>query len=369
MVLFLHNQEKKLVGENEMKRIIVFLLLLALVIGPAGQAFADKNGDWEYFVDNGSATVTKYLGDDQYLLIPSMLGGCPVTVIGEGAIMHSPSSDTASSLITIAVPDTVKSIENLNFAFYQDLLIVELPEGLQSIGNNCFSNCGRLASIRIPSSVTGLGRYLFDKSDQVTVEVYPDSVAETFCKMEGVPYKVIGSAAKVNTPTPKPTRTKSPLLVDPKKYLMHTFDRFRFARNQVLDIYSGPGYDYYRAANGKAAASTNGKIYIFGWDGNWLMVLYGTGDGKSRMGYANKSDFSDHVSGGFMEFAHISATIATDCMISDCLIEDNSFITTLTSGTQVDYLAFSPDTGRAYIEVSTDVGLVRGFIPYDCLGF
>jgi hypothetical protein len=150
---------------------------------------------------------------------------------------------------------------------------------------------------------------------------------------------------------------------------MQTFDEFHFGRNQMLDIYTGPGYQYYRSANGKAAASTNGQIFIFGWDGDWLLVLYGTGNGKSRYGYTNRSDFKDDVGGIILEFANLDATIAASCMISDCMPDDHSYITTLNPGTPVKYLAYNPDFDWAYIEVDADVGKVRGFVPYGSLGF
>ena len=351
-----------------MKRGIILLLLVVISMGLVTQAFADKtykDGNWEYSINGKEATITRYLGNDRYLAIPSSLGGVPVTIIGNSAIFQSDSSD-AHSLISVTVPNTVRVIEGLNFIGYSGLVSVELPEGLQSIGDDCFSYCGSLQSIRIPSTVTGIGYALFEFSGRVTVEVYPGSVAETFCKMEGVPYKIIGGTAAA---TPRPTREQTLPKIDPKTYRLHTFDEFPFRRGQTLKIYSGPGTHYYRAANGKALASTNRAIYILGWDSDWLMVLYGTGDGKSRYGYTHKSDFKDKVGSRYMEFARLNATIETACRITDCMPDDRSYITALSAGTPVLYLAYNPDFDWAYIEVSADVGLVRGFVPYKCLGF
>ncbi len=353
-----------------MKKAIILLLAAAISMGLAAHAFAENytDGNWEYSTNGSEATIIRYLGNDRYLGIPSSLGGLTVTAIGESVLFPASDSEEAHSLLAVTVPGTVKVMEGMNFVSYPDLVSVELSEGLQSIGDDCFSYCGSLQSIRIPSTVTGMGYGLFEFSDQLVVEVYAGSVAETYCRMEGIPYRVIGGE-QANAAPPQPAQGNTRLAVDPKTYRMHTFDEFPFRRNQTLKIYSGPGTQYYRSANGKALASTNRSIYIFGWEGDWLMVLYGTGDGKSRYGYTHKSDFTDKVGSRYMEFAHLDATIATECTITDCMPDDKSSITTLHAGTPVDYLAYNPDFDWAYIEVSADAGLVRGFVPYNCLGF
>ncbi len=359
-----------------MKRGFVPVLVAVLILGSMSPALADflRDGDWEYCADGANATITRYYGNDRYLVIPSVLGGLTVTTIGSMAMQLSSDRDDAISPVTITVPGTVKVIENANFVGYNSLTTIELPEGLQSIGDDCFSYCGSLEAIRIPSSVTGLGGFLFDYCDRLTVEAYAGSVAEKLCIAEGIPYKIIGGErlAAAVPQAPFVEAAQAPHMnppVDPKVFHMQTFDEFHFKRNQMLNIYTGPGYDYYRSSNGKAAASTNGQIYVFGWDGQWLLVLYGTGSGLSRYGYVNRSDFSDDVGGIYLESANLNASIAATCMISDCMPDDHSYITTLNPGTPVKYIAYNPDFDWAYIEVNADVGLVRGFVPYNCLGF
>lgn len=44
----------------------------------------------------------------------------------------------------------------------------------------------------------------------------------------------------------------------------------------TLPVYSAPSTSAWRGANGKAEASTNATIYAIGWDGDWLLMMYGT---------------------------------------------------------------------------------------------
>ncbi len=358
-----------------MKKLLVLLLVVTLILGSMTLAYAGdkRDGDWEYSTDGASATITRYLGDDAHISIPSVLGGLPVTTIGSMAMQLLMGDDVISPK-TIKVPDTVKVIENANFVGYNGLMSIELPEGLQSIGDDCFSYCTSLATIRLPASLTGLGAYLFDSCDNITVEVYPGSLAETVCRAEGIPYRIVGAEKPPVTATQEPfvIATQAPQAkpgINLRKFTMQTFDEFHFRRNQMLDIYTGPGYNYYRSANGKAAASTNAQIFIFGWEENWLLVLYGTGNGKSRYGYANKSDFDDDIGGRTLDFANLDASIATSCFITDCMPDDHSILTTLSPGTAVKFLAYNPDFDWAYIEVNADIGLMRGFVPFDCLSY
>jgi len=115
----------------------VFVLVCALLISSV-QAFGDTetlNGlEWKYSIRNGMARVdgvtnTSYfvVGPRNVCEIPSVLGGCPVTEIGE-------------------------------LAFYSHLYLysVVIPSTVTQIGKSAFRYCPNLKSIEIPSSVTNI---------------------------------------------------------------------------------------------------------------------------------------------------------------------------------------------------------------------
>ena len=116
------------------------------------------------------AVITDYNGTDESVSVPSQLGGCNVTDIGDGAF-----SD-CSSLTSITIPNGVTSIGWNAFSDCTSLTSVVIPDGVTSIDDSTFDGCTSLASITIPDSVTSIGEYAFYGCTSLTNVVIPDSV-------------------------------------------------------------------------------------------------------------------------------------------------------------------------------------------------
>lgn len=64
------------------------------------------------------------------------------------------------------------------------------------------------------------------------------------------------------------------------------FRKTQFLPGQYLEVYSGPGENYYRCADGKASVSTDGDVLCAGRIGKWMMIEYWKNDEKTpRVGY------------------------------------------------------------------------------------
>jgi len=119
-------------------------------------SYAAQEGDYKYEVLPGDTVeITAYLGDDEELTIPGVLGGHPVTSIGESAF------ERCRYLESVIIPDSVISIGDFAFEGCWDLESVKLPNGIRSIGEYAFSSCYALSSITIPDSVTDIGEGAF----------------------------------------------------------------------------------------------------------------------------------------------------------------------------------------------------------------
>jgi hypothetical protein len=153
--------------------------------------------------NNGTITITGYLGTNVVVAIPATINGLPVTSIegtrsfpnaynsAFGTFPYNnvtsvalPNSVTnigdgafydCQSLTNVALPNSLTSISEAAFSLCGSLPRIELPSSLVSIGAGAFSLCSKLENIAIPEGVTNLGAGAFDASGLATVTI-PSSV-------------------------------------------------------------------------------------------------------------------------------------------------------------------------------------------------
>ncbi|HAE16835.1 MAG TPA: hypothetical protein DCG51_09845 [Erysipelotrichaceae bacterium] len=113
------------------------------------------SGDYQYTLSNNTVTITKYLGTDEVVVIPSAIDGHSVTAIGDSAFAED------ENITIVTVPSGVKTIGANAFSSSEYLEEIKLPDGLISIGDSAFNSCTSLTSIKIPDSVTTLGKDMF----------------------------------------------------------------------------------------------------------------------------------------------------------------------------------------------------------------
>lgn len=139
---------------------IVLTLLLMLQVLPLGiftfTASAATEGYYTYTVSGGKATITDVdTSISGYIVIPSILGGYPVTSIGDRSF------------------DSCRHIDTIT-----------LPEGVTSIGYKAFDRCSA-RSINIPSSVIAISDGAFNKCEKLAFFHVSDDNAY-YCTIDGV---------------------------------------------------------------------------------------------------------------------------------------------------------------------------------------
>ena len=102
-------------------------------------------------LDDGTAEITDYKGDEADLIVPDKIDGYVVTSIGNNAFSY------CDSLISITLPESVTNIGEDAFNSCRNLRNITLPEGLISIGRWAFFCCESLTSLTLPDSVTEIG--------------------------------------------------------------------------------------------------------------------------------------------------------------------------------------------------------------------
>ena len=164
------------------KRFLAFILTLCMVMTliPAFSipVLANTEGDFEFTISNGEATVTGYTGSETDLVIPDTLGGNPVVAIGFIAFQRSydlvsisiPKSVSSigigafqycSSLTNVSIPNSVTNISSRAFYYCTSLASISIPEGATIIEDDTFRECRSLASIYIPYTVSYIGEGAF----------------------------------------------------------------------------------------------------------------------------------------------------------------------------------------------------------------
>lgn len=123
-----------------MKKVLSLFLAVTLIIAALPMslliASAEQVDGYTYEVIDGKATITyvnKYFDYDN-LVIPSTLGGYPVTKIGDDAFARK-------SITSVCIPESVTDIGERAFQGCYSLYDVYLSKNIVNIGESAFSGC------------------------------------------------------------------------------------------------------------------------------------------------------------------------------------------------------------------------------------
>ena len=105
------------------------------------QQTANAENGFEYTVTGDDATITGYTGSAESLVIPSELGGKPVTEIGAMAFSY------CSSLTKATIPEGVTSIGEYAFSYCSSLTEVTIPKSVTSMEDRAFYECKALTTV------------------------------------------------------------------------------------------------------------------------------------------------------------------------------------------------------------------------------
>lgn len=185
---------------------------------------------YEYTVNDGNATITKFLGpvgsanpNFYDIKIPSELGGHPVTGLGEYSFAANPydghqGNPLCSKIRSVTIPQSVTSIgysafegcTNLNpltikgpitsmgnyaFAGSTYLTSLTLYDDIQTIGNFAFVGSTSLKTVTLPKNLTSIGEYAFARCSELESITIPEKVktinSKTFADCSNLEYIIL----------------------------------------------------------------------------------------------------------------------------------------------------------------------------------
>lgn len=161
---------------------VVFLMVCAvfsLLVVPTALAEDEVliSGDFEYYISpetahedyRGTVVITKYLGNDAEVVIPSEIDGKTVTLIDDDAFRNN------ENLKSVKLPDTLIGIGVEAFAFCKSLESVNIPEGIKDF-SPAFRGCEKLQTIVIPEGVERIEQGMFLDCTSLKTVTLPNSL-------------------------------------------------------------------------------------------------------------------------------------------------------------------------------------------------
>lgn len=140
--------------------------------------------------------------------------------------------------------------------------------------------------------------------------------------------------------------------------------------NHSRKVYLGPGRDYPRAGNGKAAVGTNGWVQVFGQYDGWLLIQYHIDGNHYRIGWIEKSALPAGTKVGRLKISDFRETyqqeITADCVMTDDPLGSGAAIAHLKAGQKVWNHAFLGAEWEM-ITVEIDGQCYWGFVPTNCM--
>ena len=138
------------------------------VITPTAWAKKYTSGNYEYKItDKGTVTITRYIGKENNINIPSKIDGHKVTKLGEY------SFESVRKINSMKIPDTVLEIGRNAIGYTKK---ITLGKNVKKINSSAFSSAGRLTSIVVPKANKNYkvkSGVLYNKN-MTKLLVYPD---------------------------------------------------------------------------------------------------------------------------------------------------------------------------------------------------
>ncbi len=190
-----------------MKKIISFLFVFAVLASvltfSAGAEILETDGGILYSVENGEVVIQGFNAAGTVMDIPEKIGGLPVTGIaaqvcrGDDVIteVRIPKSVTVIGEYAFAeCPNLTKVVMKggvlIGRSAFRDckaLLTLKLPSSLETIDDLAFEGCTMLGTVKIPKGLKSIGADAFMGCERLRFELNGNAAAKAHAKKYDIP--------------------------------------------------------------------------------------------------------------------------------------------------------------------------------------
>ena len=147
----------------------------------------------------------------------------------------------------------------------------------------------------------------------------------------------------------------------------------QFPKGKIYEVFRGPGREYGRSANGMASVSTNDTVWVYGFQGDWMLISYAISGGHTRYGWISTAGLPasmleycpELIFPGDEGTEHVYVTVRKDAHMVDVLDSDRDVIYPLQVGDSIHCLAEM--NGWVLVEIYDRGDPFRGFVRWETL--
>jgi hypothetical protein len=143
-----------------------------------------------YENEDGTLTITKYLGNDQDVIIPTTINGKQVKSIegNLGSLKVSIFFSRENLIQSVTIEEGVQVIGERAFLDCGNLKSAEIPASITSIGKEAYYGCKILSSVVLPGGVKNIGEAAFDECPDLVIHSPKGSYATEYAKKNRINY-------------------------------------------------------------------------------------------------------------------------------------------------------------------------------------
>ena len=124
---------------------------------PSDYVASLSNEEYQYDMYETYIILTKYVGKESEVVIPSEIDGKPVTHIGSLCFF-----DTETVVSSVTIPSSITAIDESAFYYSDHLESIVIPDTVESIGTRAFAWCNALETVTFGNKITSIPDYCFN---------------------------------------------------------------------------------------------------------------------------------------------------------------------------------------------------------------